>query len=112
MKRLGPKKMFDNSFDNDRRLSYARSKCQAAFRGEQWSLSWEDYCIFWNTKKRWCQRGRSSNSLVLTRVNPESAWDIDNCCIITRTQQLTISVRRKTMLDVSDQYHGAIYYGQ
>ena len=81
---MGTYKMFRDSFSNERRLAWIRSKAQAEFRGEVWNISWEEFCHFWKTPSLWSRRGRHINNLVLTRYNVEAPWDKDNCCIITK----------------------------
>lgn len=110
--RKGPQKMFSDRFDQERRLAYIRGHAQATYRGQQWRLTWEEFCQFWHDPARWSQRGRANTALVLTRYDPESAWSRDNCCIITRKAQLTIGIKRKWNLPEDHLYRGAIWYGE
>lgn len=105
-------KMFPDKFTNDRRLSWLRSRCQARYRGEDWQLTFEEYCVFWKTQARYYSRGKESHQLVLTRFDPEDAWDRDNCCIIDRKTQTTIALKRRHNKEVDYLYKGAIWYGQ
>jgi len=79
-----------SDFDNERRRAYVRSRSQAWFRNEQWSLTWEEFQDFWSTTDLWQQRGRHNTDLVLTRVDWQGPWSKDNCCIITRLDHLRI----------------------
>jgi hypothetical protein len=110
IRKKGQQKMFKDKFDQSRRLAWIRSKCQANFRGELWNLTWEEFCHFWSDLKLWRQRGRAEQDLVLTRYDPEGAWDRDNCCIINRKAQLTIGIKRKWNLPEEEFYKDAIWY--
>ena len=107
----GPRRRFNDQFRHEAGTAFIRSKAQAIFRGEEWNLTLEEYFALWRDIDRWRQRGRTPDSLVMTRWDFELPWDKDNCCIITRQQQLVISVRRRYNRDTSDQYQGAIVYG-
>ena len=107
----GPQRRYKNQFLHDCNLAFVRSRAQARFRNEQWDLTLEQYIVFWRDEDRWRQRGRAADSLVLTRWDIEKPWNKKNCCIITRQQQLEISVRRKYNRDERDLYQGAITYG-
>lgn len=60
--------------------------CQARFRGEDWQLSFEDFQKIWGDQ--WPLRGRSNQSLCLTRRDPEQAWDHQNTELVTRLESL------------------------
>lgn len=61
-----------------RRLAFLRSRCQARYRGEPWSLTLDEWCQLWSLD-RWRQRGRSAENLILTRKNIDAGWDLGNC---------------------------------
>ena len=106
-------KMFPgDQFTSDRRVAWTRSRAQAAFRGERWSLTWNDFCTFWNSELRWQQRGKAKDCLVLSRFDYEKGWTKSNCCIITRYQHLCASRAWRAGGDMSPHYKGAILYGQ
>lgn len=107
----GPQRRYKDQFLHDCNLAFVRSRAQARFRNEPWDLTLEQYMVFWRDEDRWGQRGRKPHDLVLTRLDPDEAWDKDNCCIITRQQQLEINVRRRHNRDVGSLYEGAIEYG-
>lgn len=63
-------------------------KAQAAFRNEAWDLPFEDFYAAWDG--RFDQRGRSAESLSMTRRDPTGAWHRDNVMILTRAEQCRI----------------------
>lgn len=73
---------------------YLVMRSQAAYRGEAFELTFQDFCDFW-TDERWELRGRKTNELTLTRRDPNQAWSVENCVIMTRKEQLNISNKRK-----------------
>lgn len=103
-------KMYADKFTNDRRLAWVRSKSQARFRGEQWDLTFAEFCQFWNTEDKFRQRGRSPENLVLTRRDNTGSWDRNNCCIITRESQLMVSRYNQLGKDPEEFFKDAIYY--
>jgi hypothetical protein len=101
-----------DKFTTARRLAWVRSRAQAAYRDEEWKLSFDNFCVFWNSEERWAQRGRSNDDIVLSRFDYEKGWTKKNCCIITRYQHLCSSRARRAGKDIRPHYLGAIVYGQ
>jgi hypothetical protein len=66
-------------------------KAQAKFRekqgraGEAWALTWEEFLDIWD--KKWHLRGTSKESYVLTKINQEGSWSLDNVEICPRLEQ-------------------------
>lgn len=90
-------KQFIQGWQSQRRVAFLRNRSQAKFRNESWTLTWEEYCLFWPTEQLFNQRGRLDHELVLTRKDPNLAWSIDNCHIITRGQQIYEMHRRRAI---------------
>jgi len=101
-----------DKFTTDRRLAWVRSRSQAWFRYEDWELTFEEYCTFFNSINRFYSRSRKSDGLVLTRLDSKKPWSKENCCIITRINQLRAN--RAAMAGQNDRefYKDAIFYGQ
>jgi hypothetical protein len=97
-------------FTHARNLAFHRSACQARFRGEVWSLTFEEFCHFWHSESLWEQRGRKIEALVLTRWDTEKPWDTKNCCIITRDNQLKAKIERYWGNDDAEYFKDAIWY--
>lgn len=103
-------KMYADDFTNERRLAWARSRSQARFRCERWTLTFAEFCQFWSTQELWQRRGRSPESLVLTRYDPEQAWSKTNCCILNRKKQIEIRNLRRYDKEHLHLYQDAIFY--
>ena len=63
-------------------MPWLKAKAQANYREEGWNLSFEEFAELWND--HWDQRGRSSNSMCMTRIDPEKPWTRDNTEVIQR----------------------------
>lgn len=109
---MAGQRKYVSDFDNARRRAFVRSRSQAWFRGEAWTLTWEEYQVFWSTPKRWAKRGRQPEDLVLTRQDWDGVWSTDNCVIVTRGQHLKAIGNYKLGLDVNLHFTKAIHYGQ
>ena len=94
------RRTYISDFDNERRRAFVRSRSQAWFRKESWTLTWEEFQEFWSTRRLWDQRGRAVNDLVLTRVDWEGAWSKANCCIISRGDHLVANAKNRSGQDV------------
>jgi hypothetical protein len=76
---------------NEQRMAWSRMKAQAKFRekqgraGEAWALTWEEFLDIWD--KKWHLRGTSKESYVLTKINQEGSWSLDNVEVCPRLEQ-------------------------
>jgi len=80
-------KLYPEKFDRERNKTWHRMRAQANYRGEPWQLSFDDYRDFWPTEELWAQRGRSTESLCMTRLDPELAWSRSNTVVLPRIDQ-------------------------
>lgn len=62
------------------------SKAQAKFRGEDWTLEFEEYYELW--KDDWNNRGRDPENMCMSRMDSNGPWSLKNAIIITRAEQL------------------------
>ena len=73
------------------RMSWLRMRAQAKYRdkqgraGETFNISWEEYLTLW--EGRWHLRGTFKGSWVLTKIDQEQGWTIDNVEVIPRLEQ-------------------------
>jgi hypothetical protein len=67
-------------------LPWLRSRAQANFRNEEWTLTFDEFWDLW--KDKWLERGRKPEQYCMTRIDSEKAWDIENSIIITRHEHL------------------------
>ena len=80
-------KLYKDKFDRARNMTWHRMRAQANYRGEPWELSFDDYREFWPTEELWAQRGRSTESLCMTRIDPEGPWSRSNAVVLPRIDQ-------------------------
>jgi hypothetical protein len=80
--------MFKDPFEHDRHHGFLKAKAQAMFRKEEWKLSIFQWFKIWHDPAMWYNRGRASDSVTLTRVDPTEPWCVENVIIMTRRKQL------------------------
>ena len=68
-------------------IPFLRMKCQATFRGEVWTLTFDEFLSYW-TDELWAQRGRTKDSLCLSRIDQKGVWSNDNVEICKRLKML------------------------
>lgn len=73
--------------ERERYYAWAKHRSQAHYRNESYSLSSEDWNLLW-TEELWQQRGRHTDSIVLSRIDPLLPWSRNNVEFITRREQL------------------------
>lgn len=98
---------FDNEFDRARHLAFVRSRAQADYRGEIWELTYEDWSEFWPDPETFERRGRSSDSLCLTRYDEELPWTRSNTVQLSRRDCLTIKNRKRWSIECEENYSEA-----
>ena len=78
-------------------LYYAHQKhrSQARYRGEAYNLTWEDWQAIWSNPTDFHNRGRKPEDLTLTRVDPDQPWELSNCVVMTRLEQLRAAMAYK-----------------
>jgi len=67
-------------------VAWQRMRAQAHYRGEAWTLTFDEFQSIWTPY--WHLRGRSNTSYCLTREDPNGAWDKTNTICIPRLDQL------------------------
>lgn len=89
---------YPNQFEQDRGKAFSRSRAQALFLGQTWTITFEEFCEFWPTEELFYQRSTKPRGLVLHRRDQNQGWTTDNCVIVTRYEQLikTNHLRKKT----------------
>lgn len=75
---------------NKKHLARLRSLAQAKFRGEEWTITEEEWMTTVWPKDLWLRRGRNGEDLCLIRWDAEKAWSKDNVYIVTRRTQLVL----------------------
>ena len=64
---------------------FHNARLQARFRDEPWELDRETYIDLWLKDNAWQRMGRDSDSLSMTRIDPELGWSVDNVEIVVRS---------------------------
>lgn len=70
---------------HEKYYAYLKHRCQAKFRKEQHSLTWEQWEQLW-PDHLWAQRGRSIDSLCLQQIEPGAGWHEHTVEIVTKKQ--------------------------
>jgi hypothetical protein len=91
------KRIHQDPFDHERYRPFLKARSQAWFRGEDWDLTFEDFCQLW-TWDHWQMRGKGSSDFAMARIDCEKGWNLDNCEIVTRRQQLRRNNLKKRQL--------------
>lgn len=91
---------YSDPFDHVRHNAWLKMKSQAAFRGEGWQLTVEEFFDFWPEDK-WLSRGRQKGHLCMTRLDAEKPWSKDNCHVVerriaARSRNQDIAERKRT----------------
>lgn len=71
----------------DKRYAWMKHKAQANYRGEEYSLTIDEWMSLW-TDEAFLQRGRDKDSLCLTQINIGEGWHLDNVEIVPRADYL------------------------
>ena len=85
---------------HDQYCAWLKHKAQAAYRGEPYELTYQQWADLWNKNNSWIYRGRGGDCLCLTMGDPTIGWHVDNVEIITRKEQL----RRQCRNNVGKKY--------
>lgn len=75
--------------------AWLKARAQAQFRGEAWDLTFEQYQELWGDL--WEERGRTRDSLCLSRADYEKGWSLANCQVVTRREH---AARQRNQCDM------------
>lgn len=76
---------------------FIRAKAQAAFRGEEWNLTFEEYFNMWD--EHYDQKGRGREDYSWTRIDPDAPWETSNIMIAKRSEIVIFNNTRKTIYE-------------
>jgi hypothetical protein len=68
-------------------IPFLRARAQAWYRGEEFEMTFEEYVSIWS-EAAWSLRGRSRNSICMTRKDILGSWSLANCELVTRLEML------------------------
>ena len=91
---MGLYKIYPDKFDRTRNRCWHRMRAQALFRSEPWDIDFPTFCEFWPNEATWARRGRGSDDLCMTRIDPRASWSAANCVLITRSDHLKLKSAR------------------
>lgn len=69
---------------HQRYVAFQRARCQAVWRQEGWELTFDQYEAIWGDQ--WHRRGRTVDTLCLSRRDYDLPWSPDNVEVITRRE--------------------------
>lgn len=81
---------------------WQRMKAQANFRGEEFTLKFEDFYNLW--KDHWPQRGRGIDDLCMSRNDHSGPWSKKNTIIITRKEHYKNQVNYRASTNLGKTY--------
>lgn len=67
--------------------AYLKHKAQCNFRGEDHELTFDDWEQLWSDED-FLKRGKSIDSLCLTRHHYDEPWSYANCQVVTKREHL------------------------
>lgn len=73
--------------EQERYYAYLKHRSQARYRGEEYSLTEQDWCELW-PMDLFERRGRRLESLCLMMIDPELGWRRENVKVTTRKENL------------------------
>lgn len=77
------------------RSAWGRAKCQARYRGEEWTLTFEEFYELWTENDNHLYKGVHSEDLCMTRLDLDSAWELANVEIATRQVSKSRAARER-----------------
>lgn len=63
-----------------------RARAQAWYRGEDWFITEQEYIDLWRDQDRYLKKGRTRESLCLSKIDQDLAWSLENVQFITRAE--------------------------
>ena len=76
-----------DEIEHDKYYAWLKHRCQAKYRGEDYSLTWEQWQTLWPNDK-WFERGRSKHSLCLIQIDRAAGWHYNNVEVVERVEYL------------------------
>lgn len=61
-----------------------RARAQAWYRGEDWFITEQEYIDLWRQDDRYQKKGRTIESLCMSKIDYELPWTVDNVQIMSR----------------------------
>lgn len=77
----------DSMLQADKRYAWMKHKAQAKYRGEEHSLTLDEWLTLW-TDERFLQRGKHKDALCLSKKQIADGWHLNNVEIVPRSEHL------------------------
>lgn len=71
-----------------RYLQWLQQRNQAQYRGEQWTLEFDDWLAIWGTNIQY--RGRQKGSMTMVRIDYTQPWSKTNARIVDRLEHARV----------------------
>ena len=81
-----------NKIESKLRRAYKRAECQARYRNQDWSVSWEYWLDCWSFNDNYLNKGRSNDSLVFCRLDHKLPWTDQNTTVRVRKDHLIATI--------------------
>jgi hypothetical protein len=95
-KMVNKTKIYSDPNRHAQHWAWLRKKAQAVFRGEQWTLTIEQWFKLWDDSGQWENRGRHPHASAIFMQDPELGWHIWNVEVCDRTVKLAELARGRT----------------
>ncbi len=80
------KKLYTDPNDRRLHLAWLRARAQANYRNEEWHLTLAEYFAIWSGNVH--RKGRGADCLVMTKIDLDQPWQLDNVHLQERRIQL------------------------
>ena len=75
-----------------------RARAQARFRGEEWTITEQEYIALWRKDNHYLRKGRTTTSICLTMSDPDLGWHMNNVELVSRQDHFRRCNQSKTGL--------------
>jgi hypothetical protein len=80
---------------HDKYVAFLRARSQAHYRGELWTLTWDQWQEFWG--EDWHRRGRLPHQIRMSRRDWNQPWCLDNMVKMTQSEHNRHNAKRRRL---------------
>lgn len=88
-------RIYPDDRKHDQHWAWLRKKAQAKYRGEDWTLTIDEWFKLWDDSDQWDNRGRHPHASAMFMKDPQLGWHIWNVEICDRTVRLRELVKHR-----------------
>lgn len=88
IKRIKGERVYMDPDQHQQHWAWLRKKAQAVFRGEQWTLTIEEWFKLWEDSGMWHNRGRHKDASAVFKIDPNKGWHAWNVEVCNRSKKL------------------------